>query len=260
MSADFNTEILMKGKKEELMAMTKVLKSYVTEKQNQYNEKRDCAYMMSVRINDENYLTELTDEELEAVVETSNETVNVAAMGPYGVFGFLEEVRLFEDMAEAAPTAYFDGQMAGFNASGDQAKKGVLEDKQLHIYIDYPEESFDGFFDDDEEAQEEYVKAMKKLLPYSKFVKLFKIDKEEFGKEEYDDFIYDQMIENEFPDIDYDDFMDAVNNCAEIDEDAFYDITDDLSEAGVVPFEDYNGNDDEWNEEMIYDPIAKKWK
>jgi len=36
MSADFNTEILMKGTKEELMAMTKVLKSYVTEKQNQY--------------------------------------------------------------------------------------------------------------------------------------------------------------------------------------------------------------------------------
>lgn len=260
MSADFNTEILMKGTKEELIAMTNVLKSYVTEKQEQYNENRDCAYMRSVRINGENYLDKLTDEQLEEVVEASNGSVEADAMGPYGVFGLLEEVTLFEEMAEAAPMAWFDGQMSGFDAGGRQAKKGVLEDKQLHVYIDYPEEAFDGFFDDDEETQEEYVKAMKKLLPFSKFIKLFKIDKAEFGKEEYDDFIYDQMIENEFPDIDYDDFMDAVGNCAEIDEDAFYDITDDLSEAGVVPFADYDGDDDEWDEEMIYDPIAKKWK
>ena len=271
MSADFNTEILMKGTKKELLAMTKVLKSYVTEKQEQYNKNRDCAYMISIRINGENYLDKLTDEQLKEVVENANGSVKADAMGPYGVFGLLEEVTLFEEMAEAAPMAYFDGLMSGFNVGGDQAKKGVLENKLLYLYIDYPDDDFDDEddFDDKygEEAQAEYIKAMKKLLPYSKFVKLFKVDKEEFAEEDYDDFIYDQMIDGGFPDIDYDDFMDALENCAKIDEDAFYEITADLSGAGVVSFDDYCGYDEEWDEEdeewdqeRSYDPIAKKWK
>ena len=75
-------------------------------------------------------------------------------MGPYGVFGLLEEVTLFEEMAEAAPMAYFDGMMAGFNAGGDQAKKGVLENKPLHLYIDYPDDEWD---EEEEEWDEEMI-------------------------------------------------------------------------------------------------------
>ena len=258
MAADFNTEILMKGTKEELLAMAMVLKKYATEMHEQYIKEHNCAYLESVYINGRNSVSEITDDQLNEIIENSNGTINVEAMGPYGVFGLLEDVRLFADMAEASPNAYFEGLMSGFNPGGDQAQKGVLQNKKLHVYTKYPDDDFcdEG---DDEEAYEEYIKAIKKLLPYSKFVKLFKIDKDEFEKEEYEDFIYDQMIENEFPEIDYEDFLDAVYGCSKIDEDSFYDITEELSESGVVCYEDFEADGDEWDEEDIYDPITKEW-
>lgn len=157
-------------------------------------------------------------------------------------------------MAEAAPNAYFDGLMTGFNPGGDQDRKGVLENQKLHVYMNYPECYFD-----EEEDVEEYVKTIKKMLPYSKFVKLFKIDKEEFEKDEYEDFIYEQMVEDAFPDMDWETFLEAVNDASEIDEDAYEDVTDELLNAGVVCYAEFDDFNDEWDEERVYDPIAKKW-
>ena len=280
MAADFNTEILIKGTNEELLAMVMVLKKYVTEKHEQYNKEHNCAYLESVYINGRDSLSMITDEQIKEIVQSSNGTINVEAMGPYGIFGFLWEVPLFENMAEVAPNAYFEGLMSGFNPGGDQAQKGVLENKKLHIFRKYPDDFYDEddeetqdvyiepikksipflkYDEDDKEAQDEYIEAIEKLLPYSKFVKLFKIDKEEFKEEDYVDFIFYEMIENEFPEIDYEDFIDAVYGCSKIDEDSFYDITEELSESGVVCYEDYDAGDDEWDEENTYDPIAKKW-
>lgn len=229
MAADFNTEILMKGTDEELLNMIKVLKRYETDMYNQYKEKRDCEYIMSVRINGDKSLESLSDDDLKDVVQNSQRTVKVTAEGPYGVFGLLEEVCLFEDMAVAAPNAYFNGLMFGFNAGGEQAKRGEMENECLHLYIDYPK---DDFYDEEEhnemidtewdaeqiyspvtkkyrdvpeenmlkasktestemenEVDDEYVAYVKSKLSYKQFIGMFGIYPEDFYEEDYEEII-----------------------------------------------------------------------
>lgn len=154
MAADFNTEILMKGTKEELLAMAMVLIKYATEMHEQYIKEHNCAYLESVYINGRNSVSEITDDQLNEIIENSNGTINVEAMGPYGVFGLLEDVRLFEDLADSSPDAYFEGLIEGFSAGGDESCKGILKDKKLYLYEKYPEDEWDDL-DEDEDWDEE---------------------------------------------------------------------------------------------------------
>ena len=52
-------------------------------------------------------LEEMSDEELSILIDDSNCAVCAEASGPYGVFGTLDEIFVFEEMAEAAPNAKF---------------------------------------------------------------------------------------------------------------------------------------------------------
>ena len=165
MSGDFNTTITLKGTKEELMAMVNVLKTYATEKSQRYNDNHDCAYLEYVEVSDNNEdemdvidLTFMDDDdldELNEMLDNPEKTIYVYAPGPYGIFGLLEEVPLFEDMAEVAPNASFDGTMSGFNTGGAQKLKGVLEKGLLHLYVKYPEADYEDFEDADEDWDEE---------------------------------------------------------------------------------------------------------
>ena len=61
MSANLSIEIKLKGTKDELLEIIKCLKFFETDMQNQYREKRNCAYIHLTSLNHEVYLSNTTD-------------------------------------------------------------------------------------------------------------------------------------------------------------------------------------------------------
>ena len=61
--------------------------------------------------------------------------------GPYGCFAMLEEVKLFEDIAEAVPDISFNGKISGWGPGGDEEMKCNKKKKGIPLYdIRYPGE------------------------------------------------------------------------------------------------------------------------
>ena len=168
MSADFNTSITVAGTAEEIVAILKVIKEYEEEKPKQYQEEHNCGYIEYVRINKkmeffgagEKHLKNMSEEEIAAYIAALKGVLYVEAAGPYGAFGWLEEVDLFKDMADIAPTASFSGWMSGFDTGSDQTVKSELKDGLLHLYYKYRMNDFDYDNDDEDEDGEEKEDAM----------------------------------------------------------------------------------------------------
>jgi hypothetical protein len=97
-------------------------------------------------------MSDLSDDELMAYIESKKCTICVEAGGPYGVFGLLEEIHLFHEMAEAAPNASFDGGMGGFGTGGDQFASFELKDGLLYCKYSLPS---DDEWDEDENYDED---------------------------------------------------------------------------------------------------------
>ena len=158
-ASDFNTGARIQGTNKEVLDILKVIHSYETDKREQYREKRNCPYLMSVQIsgddddfNQQKHLSDFSDDELIAYIEDKGCVVCVNASGPYGIFGLLEEVDLFHDMAEAAPNATFSGGMGGFGTGGDQCAGFELKDGLLYCKYSLPS---DDEWDDDEDYDED---------------------------------------------------------------------------------------------------------
>lgn len=161
-AADFNTVAKISGTKEEVFAILKVMHSYVTNKREQYREKRNCSYLMSMCISGDNefgthrQISDFSDDELLVYIEEKKCAVFVEASGPYGVFGLLEEVNLFHEMAEAAPNASFSGGIGGFGAGGDQFANFELKDGLLYCKYVMPSDDWDDEdYDEDDEDWDE---------------------------------------------------------------------------------------------------------
>ena len=73
--------------------------------------------------------------------------VFVSASGPWGSFGYLDEISLFEDMAVAAPNANFQGSISGFNTGGNQDAEFELINGLLHSRYAF---QGDEYYDDEE--------------------------------------------------------------------------------------------------------------
>lgn len=56
-----------------------------------------------------------------------------SAGGPYGCFGSLEEVRFFEDIADAIPDASIEGYISRFDNGEHQAMSCKTEEGKLHL-------------------------------------------------------------------------------------------------------------------------------
>lgn len=159
-AADFNTSAKIKGTKEEVLSILKVLLNYNTTKKEQYNKKRNCPYLTSVYIHGSKEkgmgtrLAPAEDADLLKFIEENNCEIVADASGPYGSFGLLEEVDIFHDMAEAAPTASFSGGMGGFGTGGDQFANFELKDGLLYCKYSLP--SDDELNEDEYEDDESY--------------------------------------------------------------------------------------------------------
>ena len=155
-AADFNTGALIKGTQEDVLAAIKVFMEYSTTKHDQYAKERNCAYLQSCYISYDGEkglgtrLDSMSEEDLAKFIADHNNTVIISASGPYGRFGFLSEVNLFKEAAEAAPKATISGGMSGFNPGGDQMAAFELKDGLMTCKYHEGEE-FDEEFDEDEE-------------------------------------------------------------------------------------------------------------
>jgi hypothetical protein len=155
-AADFYTSMKLEGTRDELLAMLNVVKSYATEKHEQYKTKKNCEYISSAFVGRfqadgmGKRINFMTDEEMLEVIDANKNVVLVDASGPWGIFGFLEEVNLFRDIAKAAPHAKLSGSISGFDAGGDQDAAYELKDGLLYCkYANSEDEFYDEDDDDD---------------------------------------------------------------------------------------------------------------
>lgn len=254
MSADLNTVISIQGNQEELFAVLKVLRSYETEKRDQYRTQRNCGYIDHVVVTGalgDCRIEKMIDEELMTFLSTAGEKLIITTGGPWGAFYTPSEAGLFEAMADVAPDATFRGSTEGFVTGADVSYSVELSDGLMHI---------SECLIPNEEFPELYIKEFKEKLPYAKFCKLFKVDKEEFDKDSYEEFI-DEAGNEGFPnEMDYDTFIEICYG-SEIDEDKFEDAVEKVSELGIVDFDTFRDeiDMDEYAEKSIYDPKTKTY-
>ena len=167
MSADLNMSISMRGSQEELAAMLKVLHYYETVKGAQYNASRNCAYIDWVQITSRGQSRHLDENNIcELAAMTGSGELTATAGGPYGHYAELQEVGLFEAMADAAPNAWFSCSISGFVGSVDVSHSAELKDGQLNVYAS----------DTDEDPSYLYVEDFLNKVSHSEFCELFQVD------------------------------------------------------------------------------------
>ena len=261
MSADLNTEITMKGTEEELFSLVKVIQSFENEKYERYKTKHDCGCLVfcmiiegeadfSKILSNGKSLKELSDEEIQSLISNANGEISIKAGGPYGVFSELFEVGVFEELACAAPSAYFKGISSGFVTGADVSLTGELKEGILYLAeYNMP----------DEAIPELYADEIEKVLPHPDFCSLFKVDEDEFDDECYRDFIKDTSYEG-FPELDYEVFLDYCES-SEIDEEEYEKAIEILRSKKIIEMEDFvdNLDTDDYSEHGTYDPVKKEY-
>ena len=164
MSADINTEITLKGTSEELAAFLKTIRAFsYTGSDSEDAEEEKCAYLEWVIIHvgeDSRELDDLSINDLKELIGGGE--LSITAEGPYGKFGELSEVGLFEALAEAAPTAWFSGSCSGFVTCADVRIYALLEERKLYLLECYlPDEAIP---DSDEEYQAALAESGKETI------------------------------------------------------------------------------------------------
>ena len=155
-AADFHTVADIQGTTEEVFAILKVMRTYATEKREQYREKRNCPYFTYMNISGTNEsgvhksLLDLSDDDLKDLIESKKNAVLVEAGGPYGVFNSLRHLTVFHEMAEIAPNATMSGSMSGFGPGGSNVAAFMLKDQRLYCKYATSE-----CFEDDEDWEED---------------------------------------------------------------------------------------------------------
>jgi len=254
MSAYIDTEIEVCGTPGEIQAILKVVRCFVTEKVEQYKIKSDCVYFVWVKVKGnagEKDLKDMTDEQIIAFVSESGDTLYVEASGPYGRFSMLDEVGLFETIAEAAPTATFSGCSKGYVTGADVTLKGELRNGLLYI---------SNYYEPDEGRTEVYQEENMERLPYSVFVDLFKVDIDKFDEDCYSVFIDEAIGEEGFPEMDYAKFKGYCKE-AGVDQDEYEATIDKIRALDLMDYETYRDctENDRWDPDKIYDPVEKKY-
>lgn len=233
MSADLNTFIEMHGTIEELKAMLAAIKVFCGNRENielvwpEISRKRNCVERLDLK--------KISQEELDDFLQHCRKNVHFTAGGPYGRGG-VEGSGLFEAIAEAAPTAKFEGQISGFTTGEEIVLLGRLETGMLSMEyrriadedVDFDEEDDeeDGDNEGDDDSQscltevikydpikkeyidyvEEYLTEMIRKMPLVEFKSLFGLSDENISDDEYRDWIEESYHAWSFPKMHFDDF------------------------------------------------------
>lgn len=232
MSAYCHVSIELKGTHDELACMIKVLTDY---------ENRSDVYIENVIVSNKpinpnkknKVLSTLSQSALDKLLKAP--LLYVSADGPYGEYGWLEEVDLFMELAKSAPFAEFMGNIYGSLTGGKQYLQGELSAKHLIIRS--------SFEDDNEEAP--YLRYVKEKLPYEVFLELFKA--EDCYPEAYDDWIEEFLADGFLYKCEYSD-LGNVN----FEEEEFEVIVSKVK-ALSIKTEDEFEEAQEWDSETVYD-------
>ncbi len=215
MSSDFSTYLEVKGTRNEIEAVLGVLKLFENDSE---------IYLESVRV-EKNSGTEL----------------KVSAGGPYGRFGFLEETNLFESISDAAPRASIEGFVSGFSTGGGQSMWCETKNGKPHIF----------YFDEESDPYSIYVTDM---LPYEEFIKIFKINEDDYDHYSYwGDDIEEMFGEGKLYEFSLSEFTSVIPSA--MDELAFKNAVESVKQLGIKTREEFDVS----YMESIYDPVAKKY-
>ena len=132
MTADLNTELVVRGTNSEIAAVLRVIRAYAMKNGDIYLDSADLKTNMH-----KEDLRFLSDEQFEEILAEVEGSVKIRASGPYGRFGWIEDISLFEDLANAAPTVEFEGSIHGFASDVKQGANAELRNGILRIEYDY---------------------------------------------------------------------------------------------------------------------------
>ena len=212
MSADFNTRIELKGKKEDIQKAVNVIRKYADPK----NDVHFDAWEFDADEVMKNF------KKRELVLQFG---------GPYGRFGMLEDLTIPEEIAKAAPEISFDYKTYGFSTGADESIEAIYKNHKLtRNDFNMPYEC----------KSEDYMKMIKKeKLPFKKVKETVKI-----SKAAYEDFLNIlEEFEWEIDDMSADDVRESCSTWIKVNDETFEKLADLYRNAGIVPYDDYDNSD-----------------
>ncbi len=249
-TADLSFNLEVNGTPEEITSILNVMFEYA--------EGKNGVYFSIVNVIADGKVFSLIlkgkDEILSAAC--SSGTVKVTSCGPFGKYGELDEVDIFREMAEVAPNATFTASIDGFAGYADQSIDAKLSDGLLKVSTYYMADDWRG------DGERDYFKS---ILPYDKFVKLFKVDDEEFDEDMYEDFLFDALgdfdsIGDFFEETDFDEFVELLEVECSLTEDEYDEVIEQFTGLASESVSDYLDREDyAKREEYTYDPVKKEY-
>ena len=264
MSVYYNTSLTITGKKTDLIIILKYL--------NNYNKNSVKIYFngMKVKFADKRFpkyfnndfcinndIQCINDEELEENLNNLDDnkeySIYITANGPYGKFATIGEVDFFKELANISLDITFDGRIEG----GESIPEDRLEVKYSNkkLYSKYFQ-----FYDDSEDNNDIYIEEIEKLLPYSKFCKLFKIDKSNFSELDYDYFVLEEIGIQYFPYFySYNEFIKKYEVSA-INKEEYQEAIKKVEKLELPNLEEFEESKNDNFDIYEYDSITRTWK
>lgn len=233
-SAYYETKGKMKGSAGDIADMTEVLRGYTQGEKD--------AYFMNLKFTED------------AVGE-----VSFSADGPYGKFDGLNDVKVFREMAKAAPIASFEVSVEGNDDFTQSEMHCCLKDGVLRTEVSVNNT------EDDDRAYLEYVL---EKMPYEKFIAMYGIEPDSLAEDEYEDFINDLIIdygeeENGPFDVDYGDLADLLDNYGAemtLDEEAYEVVREQAVSLGIPAEYDFREeHDNSVTETFVFDAMTGQY-
>ncbi len=249
-TADLEFNLKINGTPEEITSILNIMFEYC--------EGKNGVYFSSchVKTGDREFHTITSDKEEILSACSSGDTVVVSTMGPYGRYGELDEVDIFREMAEAAPNASFTASVSGFAGYADQSLNAALADGLLKVSTYYLSD------DCRADGERDYFES---ILPYDKFIELFKLDSEEFDEEMYEDFLIDAIGDYDgvgefFEETDFDEFVEMLDAECPLTEEEYDEIIEEFTGLSSESCSDYLEREGYAQQESYtYDPVEKKY-
>ncbi len=249
-TADLEFNLKINGTPEEKTSILNIMFEYC--------EGKNGVYFSSchVKTGDREFHTITSDKEEILSACSSGDTVTVSTMGPYGRYGELDDIDIFREMAEAAPNASFTASISGFAGYADQSLNAALADGLLKVSTYYLSD------DCRADGERDYFES---ILPYDKFIELFKLDSEEFDEEMYEDFLIDAIGDYDgvgefFEETDFDEFVEMLDAECPLTEEEYDEIIEEFTGLADESVSDYLEREGYTQQESYtYDPVEKKY-
>ena len=253
MNAEIDTLIRIEGESEDLYEALRVIRTYAVENAVRYEAEKDCAYLPAVSAESEGNTIDLKDADDRAVrafAKNSKGHIDIDAQGPYGVCLKLSECRIFEDIAQAAPSLRFSGEASGFITGADVSLKAELADGKLYI---------EEYYMADETIPDAFTERVEKAISFRKFCSILKADKDDIDEEEYPYFIQDVLGSDELTRDDFNQYLEYWGLPAKSEKD-YNAIISDFRKLGIPDYDDLRRELEEKNTiRKVFDPVEKKY-